>query len=171
MPTAATRVVLTVTAFAPLWLALAILETPGAGWATLPMYLLAAISPIALRTFLRAGIGDVSHEVAAVRTTRREHDILSYVATYIVPFALVGSNGWRSTVALTMFLCVILFLSIHSRLFYINPLLAVAGYHIHEVEQSNGSSITLISKRVRIGRCEKLRVRTLTEDVYVEVPR
>jgi hypothetical protein len=54
VPTVGTRAVLTLSSFAPLWLGLAVLEIPGSGWAALPMYVLAGISPLVLWVYLRA---------------------------------------------------------------------------------------------------------------------
>lgn len=168
VPTAATRVLLVVTSFAPLWLGLGILEYPGGGWAAVPLYVLAVLSPVALGTYLRAVRRIATTKETVTSANRREQELVAYVASYLVPFAFVSIDGWRPKTVLAMFLLLIIGLATHARIYYVNPLLAVAGYHVYEVVFDTGSIVTLITRRTHLPAGAKLAVRTLDNDVYLE---
>lgn len=168
MPTAATRLVLVVSSFAPLWLALGLLEYPGAGWAASPMYVLAAGSPLALWYYLRSVQRIAPTSETVVSSSRREHDLIAYVATYLVPFAFVTADGWRSDLVLGLFVVVVLGLAAHSGLYYVNPLLAAAGFHLHEIETAADSAATLITRRRFVPSGTILRVRTIDRNIFVD---
>ncbi len=168
VPTAATRLMLVVSSFAPLWLALGLLEYPGAGWAAVPMYALAASGPLALWYYLRSVRRIAPTSETVVSASRREQDLIAYVATYLVPFAFVTADGWRPAVVLGLFLVVVVGLAAHSSLYYVNPLLAAAGFHLHEIETMSGSAATLITKRRFVPSGTILRVRTIDRNIYVD---
>lgn len=168
MPIAATRFVLVVSSFAPLWLALGVLEYPGTGWAASPMYALAACSPLALWYYLRSVQRIAPTSETVLSSSRREHDLIAYVATYVVPFAFVTADGWRSDFVLGLFLFVVIGLAAHSGLYYVNPLLAAAGFHLHEVETASGSVATLITRRRFLPSGAVLRVRTIDRNIFVD---
>lgn len=75
---------------------------------------------------------------------RRAHNLIVYVATYLVPFAYVTADGWRSDFVLGLFLFVVFALAAHSGLCYVNPLHAAAGFHLQKIETASGSAATLI---------------------------
>jgi hypothetical protein len=158
---------LVITSFAPLWLALGLLETPGAGWAAAPMYVLALASPVLLWYFLHSAqrIAPTTEKLTAA--SRREQDLIAYVATYLVPFAFVSTDGWRSAAVLSGFLLVVIGLAAHSGLYYVNPLLAAAGYHLHEVATASGGSATLITKLRFVPTGSDLMLRIIDTDIYL----
>lgn len=168
MPTAGTRALLTLTSFAPLWLGLGVLEIPGGGWAALPLYLLAGISPVALWRYFRWVRRISATEQTVVRATRRDQDLLGYVAAYLIPFAFINSDGLRAMIVLGLFLLLVIGLAVHARIYYVNPLLAIAKYRIFEVELGNGATVVLMTRREHLPQGTSIQVRTIDQHVYVE---
>jgi hypothetical protein len=168
VPTVATRALLTLTSFAPLWLGLAVLGIPGSGWAAAPLYALAAFSPLMLWVFLRrvSRINATAQEVR--RAVRHDQDLLGYVAAYLIPFAFINTDGTRAMVVLGLFLLLVLGLAVHARIYYVNPLLAIARYRIFEVELANGASVVLITRREHLPMGTTLRTRTIDQHVHIE---
>lgn len=168
MPTAGTRALLTLTSFAPLWLGLGVLEIPGGGWAALPLYLLAGISPVALWRYLRWVRRISATEQTVVRASRRDQDLLGYVAAYLIPFAFINADGLRAMIVLGLFLLLVIGLAVHARIYYVNPLLAIAKYRMFEVELGNGATVVLMTRREHLPKGTRIKVRTIDQHVYVE---
>jgi len=63
----------------------------------------------------------------------RDGDLAAYVATYLLPFVVVFGVTIQDVIALALFLIFIGALWINSRMIYLNPLLALAGYHVYLV--------------------------------------
>lgn len=168
MPTVATRALLTLTSFAPLWLGLAVLGIPGSGWAAVPLYAVAALSPVMLWVFLRKVRRITATTQKVQRAVRHDQDLLGYVAAYLIPFAFIGTDGTKAMVVLGLFLLLVLGLAVHARIFYVNPLLAIARYRIFEVELTNGASVVLITRREHVPVGTTLRTRTIDQHVHIE---
>lgn len=168
MPTAGTRALLTMTSFAPLWLGLAVLEIPGSGWAAAPLYVLAAISPLALAAYLRSVRRINAVKQTVLRASRRDQDLLGYVAAYLIPFAFINADGVRAMIVLGLFLLLVVGLAVHARIYYVNPLLAVARYRMFEVELENGATVVLMTHREHLPAGTTLRVRTVDQHVYID---
>ncbi|GIP38448.1 hypothetical protein J31TS4_17280 [Paenibacillus sp. J31TS4] len=78
----------------------------------------------------------------------REQDVLTYIATYILPLVSLNLNTWNDTWVTLFLLVLILWLSLRSEMLYINPLLFALGYHIYSVETERGD-VLYISKNKR----------------------
>jgi hypothetical protein len=63
----------------------------------------------------------------------RDGDLAAYVATYLLPFVVVFGATAQDVVALALFLFFIGLLWVNSRMVYLNPLLAMARYHVYVV--------------------------------------
>lgn len=63
----------------------------------------------------------------------RDGDLAAYVATYLLPFVVVFGATAQDVIALALFLLFIGVLWINSRMLYLNPLLALVGYHVYVV--------------------------------------
>jgi hypothetical protein len=168
VPTVGTRALLTLTSFAPLWLGLALLRIPGGGWAAAPLYVLAAVSPLALWVYFRATRRIHETKLVVADASRRDQDILAYVATYLVPFAFVSTGSWRANVVLVLFLVLIIGLAVHARVYYVNPLLAIAGYRLFEIGLADGASAVLITRREHLPPSTTIKTRTLDQHVLIE---
>ena len=89
----------------------------------------------------------VELEIAGFRP--RDAEVVSYLVTYLLPFLMVRSPNFRDMVALGLFLSIIGILYVRSNMIYVNPLLALIGYHLYAiaiVEQDRGSAWLLTKK-------------------------
>ena len=64
----------------------------------------------------------------------RDGDLAAYVATYLLPFIVVFGATLQDVIALGLFLFFIGLLWVNSRAIYLNPLLALIGYHVYVVQ-------------------------------------
>lgn len=64
---------------------------------------------------------------------KRDGDVAAYAATYLLPFVTVFSNSLRDVLTLAAFIAFLGIIYVRSRLIYVNPLLALFGYHLWQV--------------------------------------
>ncbi|MBF4514152.1 hypothetical protein ITJ66_16825 [Plantibacter sp. VKM Ac-2885] len=98
----------------------------------------------------------------------RDSDVMSYVVSYVVPFAAAASDideGARW--ALVLFAVLIGVLYVRSAVFYVHPLLLMVGIHAYEVSL-NGTPAMLLSRRRHIGQTERISVVEIGTNVYAE---
>lgn len=70
----------------------------------------------------RAAVDDVEPQDA---------ELAAYVATYLLPFVVVFGPTVQDVIALSMFLFFVGLLWVNSGMVYLNPLLALIGYHVY----------------------------------------
>jgi hypothetical protein len=58
-------------------------------------------------------------------------ELAAYVATYLLPFIVVFGASLQDVIALALFLLFIGLLWVNSNMIYLNPLLALIGYHVY----------------------------------------
>jgi len=63
----------------------------------------------------------------------RDPDVAAYLATYLLPFVTVFTGRWQDIVSLACFVAVLGIIYVRSRLIYINPTLALIGYHVARI--------------------------------------
>jgi hypothetical protein len=160
--------VLFLSSFAPLLIVFGLLGSFGSPAASDACYALAAFSVVALiaglRTWRRLG----TTEVVVCQVRPRDTDVIAYVATYIVPFAALGAHNWHERAALILFFVLVGVLYIRAELFYVNPVLAVAGFKLYELQTESGRVLLLLTRRRFISTGEPLNVHTLTDYVFLE---
>lgn len=64
---------------------------------------------------------------------KRDGDVAAYAATYLLPFVTVFSDDLRDVLTLAAFIAFLGIIYVRSRLIYVNPLLALFGYHLWQV--------------------------------------
>jgi hypothetical protein len=98
---------------------------------------------------------------------RKDSDTMSYIASYIIPFAATPFDKIDQTIALGIFLAVLCAVYINSSMIHINPLLALMGYNLYEIEDTDGNPYFLISKR-SLRRGETVRGIDLANNIFLE---
>lgn|SRR5690348_5688020 len=89
-----------------------------------------------------------------IRLQRKDGDVLSYIATYLIPFLTVPfANRWQEDAALLWLLGILALVYINSNMVYVNPTLLLLRYHPYEVSFDGDESpyIVLVRGRLRIG--------------------
>jgi hypothetical protein len=160
--------VLFLSSFSPLFVVFGLLDSFGAGVPSYACYAVAACSALFLLVSLRLwGTLNVTR-VKVTRARQRDADAIAYVATYIVPFATLGTDSWKSRSALLLFLVLVAVLYVRAHLFYVNPLLSLIGYRLFEAETESGRVMLVISKRDYIRGNSEIDVRTLSDYIFLQ---
>ncbi|MBB6447994.1 hypothetical protein [Bacillus benzoevorans] len=89
-------------------------------------------------------------------------DVMNYIVTYLIPFLSFNFDKLNQTIAFAILILVLATVYIHSNIFYINPILIIAGYKIYDVN----NKYTVITK-LMVKRDTKLKLYRIHENVYV----
>lgn len=169
--TVMTRTVLFVSSYAPLLFLFALLESFGNGWASRLCAVIGAISIVALGLIWWILGTQLQPEQDQFEGSRsRDSDVMAYVVSYVVPFAAITDKGHDSTrLALVVFAGLIAVLYIRSAVYYVHPLLLLAGIHVYEASRHDVPVVVLTRQRYLRQTCT-LRVINIGPNVYVEKP-
>ena len=153
MPNILTKLILFLSSYAPLFLIIAVRGWKDSRSLAITLAAIAVLSVLVLFVFLHIVRKLSADKVAISSVISRDGDAMSYIVTYLLPFLAVKLNDPTDAISLGVVLCVIGLLYVNSNMIHTNPVLNIAGYHIFEVEDSNGKTTALICKRsyVRIG--------------------
>lgn len=98
----------------------------------------------------------------------RSVDLINYTIPYIVSFFGFDLSKIEDVVSLTIFLCLMLLLTIKSKSVFMNPILLLAGYNLYDLEyefDGKVNSTIVISKHDMRGG-EVYYIRSLTRFLY-----
>ncbi|MBU7046197.1 MAG: hypothetical protein HXS54_07130 [Theionarchaea archaeon] len=104
------------------------------------------------------------------KSKNRTSDALDYIIAYIIVFLGFQLEKWQDAASIIILLTVIFFVYIHSNLLFINPVLNIFGYKIHDVEIVTGENIVLITKRFKI-RPGNIETKKMSDNIYIEAPK
>jgi hypothetical protein len=154
--------------YAPLFGVFGLLDSFGPGWAARVCLIVAAIG-LVLPWIVLARARRLASQTLNVATSQiRDGDALAYIATYLVPFAAISATTARERGALGLFIFLIAVIYIRSELFYVNPLLALAGYRLFQVSTTAGTSAVLLSRQRFLRPQAAVEARRLSDYVYWE---
>lgn len=116
--------------------------------------------------------------VKVVQVERRDADVASYAATYLLPFVTVFNGNTTDVISLVGFIAVLGVVYVRSRLIYINPLLSIIGYDLYRVtataanaEASSPGAVGwpryLLAHRTAVHVGDIIKVREPTPDMYL----
>lgn len=165
------QLALFLSSYAPLLAVFALLDTFGRGWPTIVCWVFAAIGSV-VPWLLLAATRKVHPQAVKVGNARsRTGDVLAYVATYLVPFAAMSASTAREREALGLFVLLVAVLYVRSEMFFVNPLLALFGFRLFDVETPSGTPVVVVCRRRFLPNGTDLKARRLGEYVYWEVDR
>ena len=169
MPSLLTEITLFLSSFAPLIAIFSLLNTFGRGAPSIVCLAVAGISLVGLAVFMRLAraLAPIDLTVGAVR--KRDQDTIGYVVTYLLPFVAIGATTWRLRTAVIVFVVVVGVLYVRAHLFYVNPVLALVGFRLFEVEIVGAPSAILMTRQHHLPAGSALRVRALSNTVLLEV--
>jgi len=107
-------------------------------------------------------------EPAPIHLTRvrpRDAEVVSYLVTYLLPFLLAPDPSGTDIVALVLFLCVIAILYIRSNMVYVNPVLALLGWHLFAAE-TESNVLWILSRRSDI-KSENIQAVNIVGNVWI----
>jgi len=141
------RLVLFVSSYAPLLALFAILDSFGRGWPSEVCAAVAALSVVALAVTWRL-LSNSSGDWVTLRSARnRDTDVMAFFVSYVVPFAAAQDANGKTRIGLAVFAVIIAALYVRSAVFYVHPLLLLAGYHIVEAVTNTEVPIIVITRR------------------------
>jgi hypothetical protein len=161
------QTLLFLSSFSPLFLMFGVLDSFASTLAQWICFGLAGLSLLGLAVFFSLLRGLEPQSIEVNRARPRDSDAIGYVVTYLIPFLTLNTNDWRGRVAMIVFIAVVAILYIRSHIFYVNPVLSLAGYRLFEIEAGHGFVI-LITRRKFVNPGSELRARRLSDYVYIE---
>jgi hypothetical protein len=101
------------------------------------------------------------------KVERKDTEVIAYLFTYIFPFLQLNFTDVINLISLGIFFVILGIIYINSSMICINPTLSLIGYHLYEIENSEGNSHMLLSRNKRVVKNTELTVVTLGEDIIV----
>ncbi|HEU0104281.1 MAG TPA: hypothetical protein VFR07_18370 [Mycobacteriales bacterium] len=170
MPSLAVRGVLFTSSYAPLLVLFALLDSLGRGWPSMLCAGVAGGSLVGLAAFWRGARRLPAAPLELVSSTSRETEVLGFFATYVVPFAAAQDGDARQRLALLLFLVVVAGLYLRADLFWVNPVLGLAGVRVFSVETAQGRPLLLLTRRRFLPQNVAVRAAQLSAHVHLERP-
>ncbi len=144
------RFILFASSYSPLTLAFGVLYLRSPKTTTTAYILFSiAVGSVGLLWWMLSAVRKMHHEPLRVeRSSRKDTDTLSYLATYLIPFALAPPKDAYEFVALMIFVVVLAYLYVNSNMIYINPVLSAFGYHLYEVTPAGSKRTVVVLSRL-----------------------
>lgn len=133
-------------------------------------YILLAITVLSVILLLItvANISKGNMAVKIVSVKNRSVDLINYTIPYIVSFFGIDLSKPEDIISITIFLLIMLILTITSKSVFLNPILALAGYGLYDLEyefDGKKHSTVVISKH-ELYNGERFYIRSLTRFLY-----
>lgn len=158
-------------AFSPLLVALVLVAQPlpGVSW-NVGLAVLAGL-PAVLLVVVIAAARSLPRERLEIRTaTPRDVDLLSFMSSYLVPIAVALFAPDALRLAATVILLLLLMaVYLSAEMYYLNPLLAAAGYRPYQVVDESGTTVTLLTRRRAVPNASHLDARLIAPSIYLEL--
>lgn len=134
------------------------------GWVVLAV--ISCIMLILVIDVRRSKGGEDFKNVESYRS--RDELITSYILVYIFPFVVLDYTSIVNWVAFLIFFFVIGLIQVRSSHLYVNPILALLGYRIYEVDTGE-RTVTLVTKEGLGDSVESVKTVELSNDVHMTV--
>lgn len=115
-----------------------------------------------------------------VTIEQRDGDLAGFLVAYLLPFVGVVAGDWRDVLAIALVIAFIGVVYVNSRMIYVNPLLALFGYHLILVRATTdpkgrpAESLTpqfLVTRRHWLKKDETVTARSVTGEALIALPR
>jgi hypothetical protein len=100
---------------------------------------------------------------------RRDQDVLGYLFAYLFPFLGIDLQQPSEAMALVVLFLVLAVLYVRLNAIYVNPVLALAGFHLNEIVEDNGKTSMLLTRRPYVRPGSVLKVVTAGTLIALEV--
>lgn len=173
-PKLITSILLFVSAYAPLFIILAVKDFDFSSTYkfkhSIPIYILLGLTVISI-VLLFVAIGSIKRGNMPVKVKSiksRSVDLINYTIPYIVSFFGFDLSKTEDVVSLTIFLLLMLLMTIKSKSVFMNPILLLAGYNLYDLEYEfdgkTNSTIVISKHDMRNG--DIYYIRSLTRFLY-----
>lgn len=169
MPTIYMRVLLFFSSYFPLLVIIGILFATKNWIVTLVIITFGLLAVLELWRYLHDRQRNQQHSFTKILDYhRRDSEAMSYIASYVVPFASFALDTLPQILALAIFIMVLLVLYVNSNMIYINPMLNLVGYHLYEIEIEHSSHSHYYLARKRLARGEIIHFVRISDEVLFE---
>ncbi|GGC93412.1 hypothetical protein GCM10011512_20580 [Tersicoccus solisilvae] len=145
---------------------------PGRWWNVAGAVLMLALTGLA-GAVLRAARASQAVPLRSAEVRQRDSELLSLLGAQMVPVVLAvfaGSDPARQ-LAMVLYLLIFAVVYVRGRLYYLNPVLALAGYRIWELELENGAAVRLLSRAEFLPQRGVVRAHRLAPGVFIAARR
>jgi hypothetical protein len=119
-------------------------------------------------------------DVVLLDVESRDGDLSAYLATYLLPFVTVFSADWQDLASLAGFVAILGVIYVRSRLIYLNPTLALLGYHLDRVIPATPGTEKdeahvrwpryVLTRRASLAQGQRIQANEVTPDLLLYVP-
>ncbi|MDR2653258.1 MAG: hypothetical protein LBC68_13300 [Prevotellaceae bacterium] len=169
-----TAILLFISAYSPLFLILVIkdfdfvctykFKHPLADYIILGISVLSVVLLFATVKLMKRG----NMPVTVTEIKNRSVDLINYTIPYIVSFFGFDLSKIEDIFSLTIFLILLLLLTIKSKSIFMNPILLIAGYNLYDLEYKfdGKKRETIALSKYEMKNGERLYIRSLTRFIY-----
>ncbi len=159
-------------AYAPLLILLAVLDSFGVQWLRWLFSGLAVVGICVTVLFLRVAIPARNATVEQIYTAKpREGEALKFFASYVVPFFVTATAQPAARWGLLIYLVMISALYLQGDMYFSNPVLAALGYRIFELTREDRGFLLVISRSWHLAPDESVSLVPLGGYIYVQQGR
>jgi hypothetical protein len=141
-------------------------------WFSHPLFVyislgLAVTSIIGLTLTMRAVRGQFQFTANAV--SLRSNDLVNYSIPYLIAFFAVDFGKWQDVAALALFMGLLFLLTMKTQSLFINPILALQGWGLFEVEFEESKIIKkgIFLSKYEINKGKHYKMDKLSQFLYV----
>jgi hypothetical protein len=172
-----TSILLFISAYSPLFLILAVkdfdFKETHHFQHPIPVYILLGITVLSIIllffTISTMKPGNLVGEVITVKN--RSVDLINYTIPYMISFFGIDLANPQDVISITIFLLILLLLTVKSKSVFMNPLLAMVGYGLYDLEYKRDGIIfsTVILSKYELHKGERYYFRSLSRFLYFVV--
>jgi len=107
--------------------------------------------------------------VKIIEVKNRSVDLINYTIPYIVSFFGFDLSKTNDVISLSIFMLLMLLLTIKSKSVFLNPILLIAGYNLYDLkyELNNSQASIIILSKYELKKGEQYYIRSLTRFLYL----
>jgi len=107
--------------------------------------------------------------VKVLDVKNRSVDLINYTIPYILSFFGFDLSKWEDIISLSIFLLIMLVLTITSKSVFLNPILAFTGYGLYDLEYEFSGKIfsTIAISKFELHSGDRFYIRSLTRFLYL----
>lgn len=115
--------------------------------------------------------GNLIGEIITVRN--RSVDLINYTIPYMISFCGIDLNKPEDLISISLFMMILLLLTITSKSVFLNPLLAIIGYGLYDLEYKLDNKIysVVVLSKIELHSIERYYLRSLTRFLYIVVEK
>jgi len=161
-----TKIILFFSSYAPLFAILGIRIAPSIE--SYALWGLSLLSILFAALFFTWMTNNISVHQIQVRELSSQSEVLGFIVTYVIPFVTFNINTWQDWASLLLLLIVIAILYVNSSLVYVNPVLAILGWHTYSITVETQQRILITRQTYDQPPTASLNVVTLGDKFLLE---